>query len=462
MEDAVIVATARTPIGRAGRGALNNLDGPQLGAIVIAEALRRAGIEGAEVDDVLIGAARLEGPQGNNVARVAALRAGLPVSVPGMSLDRKCASGLQAIALAAQRIRAGEAGIYLAGGLDSCSLALPGTRADRLTNPWVRENVPGLYASMIATADNVARRYAVSRERQDDYAYRSQMRVAAAQAAGRFDAEIVAVTATRLLKDKEGGIVGEEEVTLARDEGNRPETSLETLAALKPVQGEGNSVTAGNSSQLSDGASICVVMGAGEASRRGLTPLGIFRGFAVAGCEPDEMGVGPVFAVPRLLARAGLRVADIDIWELNEAFAVQVLHCRDRLAIDPDRLNVDGRAPRGRDDVRGWRNGRRGLVRDSLTGDQAASAARCLSRNFWTLPSGVLGSASTAKKRRGTLKFAMRARAHSISAVSSISRPASGTTKAAQTSPSRWSAMPTTATSATPGASRNIRSTSAG
>lgn len=344
MEEAVIVSTARTPIGRAGRGALNNLDGADLGAIVIREALARARVDGGEVEDVLLGAARLEGPQGNNVARTAALRAGLPVTVSGVSLDRKCASGLQAIAFAAQRIRSGEEGIYVAGGLDSCSLALPDTRDDRLTNPWVRDHVPGFYLSMIGTAENVAHRYGIGREAQDGYALQSQQRLAAAQSAGRLDAEITPVTATKLLKDKAGAVLGEEVVTLTRDEGNRPDTTLEGLGALKAVSGESGTISAGNSSQLSDGASVCVLMSATEAARRGLTPLGVFRGFAVAGCEPDEMGIGPALAVPKLLARYGLLADDIDLWELNEAFAVQVLYCRDRLGIDPAKLNVDGGA----------------------------------------------------------------------------------------------------------------------
>lgn len=343
MRQAVIVSTARTAIGKAGRGALNNLDGAELGALVIREAVQRAGLEGPEIEDVLLGAARLEGPQGGNVARMAALRAGLPITVPGFSLDRKCASGLNTIALAAQRIMAGEGDIYVAGGLDSCSLALPNTREDRLENPWLKANVRGIYDSMIQTAETVATRYGIGREAQDEYSLLSQQRIAAAQEAGRLDAEIVPVTVTKLLKDKSGAITGKEEVTLSKDEGNRPETTLEGLSSLRTVV-EGGCVTAGNASQLSDGASVCVVMSDAEAARRGLQPLGIFRGFAVAACEPDEMGIGPVFAVPKLLKRAGLSVDDIGIWELNEAFAVQVIYCRDQLGIDPARLNVDGGA----------------------------------------------------------------------------------------------------------------------
>lgn len=343
MPDAVIVATARTAIGKAGRGALNNLDGADLGALVIREAMSRASLEGAEVEDVMLGAARLEGPQGGNLGRMAALRAGLPVSVAGFAMDRKCASGLNTIALAAQRIIAGEEGIYVAGGLDSCSLALPGTRADRLQNPWLKDHAPGVYDSMIQTAETVAARYGISREAQDEFSLISQQRIAAAQAEGRFEAEIVPVTVTKLLKDKTGAVVGEETVEFAQDEGNRPGTSLESLAALRTVI-EGGTVTAGNASQLSDGASVCVVMSDREAARRRLHPLGVFRGFAVAGCEPDEMGIGPVFAVPKLLERASLSVDDIGLWELNEAFAVQAIYCRDRLGIDPARLNVNGGA----------------------------------------------------------------------------------------------------------------------
>lgn len=343
MPEAVIVATARTPIGKAGRGALNRLDGPELGAIVIQEAMRRASLDPRDIDDVLLGAARLEGPQGGNVARLAALRAGLGAAVPGVSLDRKCASGLNTIAYAAQRVMAGEGEVYLAGGLDSCSLALANTRMDGCINAWLQDNVAGVYDSMIQTAETVAAKYGISREAQDAYSLQSQERTAAAQAAGRLDAEIVAVSALKNVKDKSGEVTGVEEVLLSRDEGNRPGTTLEALSALRPVV-EGGCITAGNASQLSDGASVCVVMSDTEAARRGLAPMGLFRGFAVAGCEPGEMGIGPVFAVPRLLERAGLKVADIGLWELNEAFAVQVLYCQQVLGIDPDRLNVNGGA----------------------------------------------------------------------------------------------------------------------
>lgn len=341
MEEAVIVSTARTAIGRAFRGALNDSDGALMGAHVIRAALARAGLEGGEVADVVMGTAYPEGAVGNNVARVAALAAGLPVSVAGMTLDRKCASGLQAIVLAAQRIRAGEGGIYLAGGMESVSMVMPNRGLPNYRSPAALE-VPGLYWSMIETADHVGKVYGVSREVQDEYALTSQQRTAAAQAAGRFDEEIVPLVARQKTVAADGS-VSHVEVVLAKDEGNRPGTTLEGLAALKPVN-EGGTVTAGNASQLSDGASMTVVMPAGEAARRGLMPLGVFRGFAVAGCAPGEMGIGPVFAVPKLLAAHGLGVDDIDLWELNEAFAVQLVYCRDRLGIDPAKLNVNGGA----------------------------------------------------------------------------------------------------------------------
>lgn len=343
MPEAVIVATARTPIGKAGRGAFNRLDGPELGAIVIREAVRRAGLEGPEVEDVMLGAARLEGPQGGNIGRLAALRAGLPITVPGMSMDRKCSSGLNTIALACQRVMAGEGDVFVAGGLDSCSRALPGTRQDGLQNDWLAENIRGVYDSMIATAENVQQRYGVSREAQDELSLVSQQRIAAAQEAGVFDAEIVPVTTIKDVKDKSGAVTGQEEVTLSRDEGNRPATTMDSLSSLIPVI-EGGTVTAGNASQLSDGASVCVVMSDSEAARRGIEPLGVFRGFAVAACEPDEMGIGPIFAVPKLLDRAGLKVGDIGVWEMNEAFAVQALYCRDYLEIDPAKCNPNGGA----------------------------------------------------------------------------------------------------------------------
>ena len=343
MTEAVIVSTARTPIGKAYRGMLADTHGSDLAAHAIIAALARAGVDGVEVEDVMLGSAHPEGATGNNIARVAALRAGLPVSVSGMTLDRKCASGLTTIALAAQRILAGEDGIYVAGGVDSVSLVLPNKNLKHYHSAWVEQSRPDLMLPMIDTAENVAQRYGIGREAQDRYGAESQQRILAAHEAGRLADEIVPITVTRHARDQDGAITGTDTVTLDRDEGMRAGTTFEGISTLKPVR-EGGTITAGNASQLSDGASVCVVMSAEAAARRGLTPLGIFRGFAVAGCEPDEMGIGPVFAVPKLLARHGLSVADIDLWELNEAFAVQVLYCRDRLGIDPDKLNVDGGA----------------------------------------------------------------------------------------------------------------------
>jgi acetyl-CoA C-acetyltransferase len=344
MTDAVIVSTARTGIGRAFKGALNDTHGAVLGGHVIAAALERAGVPGDAVEDVVLGCAWQEGATGGNIARQAALRAGLPVSVPAATVDRKCASGLNAIAIAAGRIRCGEAEVLVAGGLESVSLVQDHRNRFRTQDDWLLAHRPGVYATMIATAENVAVRYGIGREAQDAYALESQRRTAAAQDAGRFDAEIVPIEVTRNVVDRQGQVSGTERVVLARDEGNRPDTSADGLARLKPAAGEGGVVTAGNASQLSDGASACVLMDARRAERAGLAPLGVFRGFQVAGCEPDEMGIGPVLAVPRLLARHGLRVEDIGLWELNEAFAVQVLHCRDRLGIPSERLNVNGGA----------------------------------------------------------------------------------------------------------------------
>jgi acetyl-CoA C-acetyltransferase len=345
MAQAVIVSTARTPIGRAYRGAFNNTHGATMGGHVVAEAVRRAKVDPGEIEDVLIGCARPEGAAGNNVARQCAIRAGLPVTVPGTTVNRFCSSGLQTIAMAAQRIRSDDAGVLVAGGLESISLCQNDhANSYRLREDWIVEHKPELYWPMIQTADNVAERYRVSREAQDEYALESQRRTAAAQQAQRFAQEIVPFETIKTIMDKAGNVTGTENVTLAKDEGNRPDTSAEGLAALKPVAGEGKFITAGNASQLSDGASVAVVMNEKLAERRGLTPLGVYRGFEVVGCEPDEMGIGPVFAVPKLLKKQGLTVADIDLWELNEAFAVQVVYCRDRLGIPADRLNVDGGA----------------------------------------------------------------------------------------------------------------------
>jgi acetyl-CoA C-acetyltransferase len=351
MRSAVIVSTARTPIGRAYRGAFNDTQAQALGGHVIAEAVKRAGIEPGEVEDVILGAALQQGSTGSNFARQCALRAGLPDTVPGMSLDRQCSSGLMGIATAAKQVIADGMQVTVGGGLESISLVqTQAMRRDRVRDPWLTEHVPGLYMTMLETAEIVAERYQVSREAQDEYALRSQQRTAAAQAAGRFDAEIAPMPSVMAVVDKESGAVSHKEVLLKKDEGNRADTTLEGLRGLKPVfkdgqvVKEGRFITAGNASQLSDGASAAVVMEEREASRRGLHPLGIYRGMAVAGCDPAEMGIGPVFAVPKLLAQHGLKVEDIGLWELNEAFACQVLYCRDRLGIPDERLNVDGGA----------------------------------------------------------------------------------------------------------------------
>ncbi|HYE51009.1 MAG TPA: acetyl-CoA C-acyltransferase [Azospirillaceae bacterium] len=345
MREAVIVSTARTPIGRAYRGAFNDTQGQALAAHAIRHAVARAGIAPDEVEDVVLGCALQQGSTGGNVARQAALRAGLPSGTSGTTVDRQCGSGLQAIAFAAQRVVMDGVPVAVGGGLDSISLVqnehMNGYRA---ADPDLLSVAPAIYMPMIDTAEVVAARYGIGRERQDEYALESQRRTAAAQAAGRFDAEIVPFATTMLVQDRATGRAEPKSVALAKDEGNRPDTTAEGLSSLKPVRGEGGTVTAGNASQLSDGASACVVMDAELAGRRGLEPLGALRGLAVAGCEPDEMGIGPVFAVPRLLRRHGLTVDDIGLWELNEAFAVQVLYCRDRLGIDPARLNVDGGA----------------------------------------------------------------------------------------------------------------------
>ena len=341
MQDVVIVSTARTGIGKAFRGALNATHGATLGAHVVRVAVERAGLDGGEVADVMLGCAVQEGATAGNIGRASVLEAGLPVTVPGFVLDRKCASGLQTIALAAQRIRGGEDGIYVAGGVESVSL----TMAKRAAPPQsgiLAAMCPGFYLSMIETGQIVAERYGISREAQDAFGVESHRRAAGAQAAGRLNEEIVAMSATKLLYDKAGEVTGGEQIIFDRDEGVRAETTIEGLAKLKPVLGSATSVTAGNASQLSDGASACVVMSAAEAARRGLTPLGLFRGFAVAGCEPDEMGIGPIFAIPKLLAVQGLAIDDIDLWELNEAFASQALYCAHRLGIPIERLNVNG------------------------------------------------------------------------------------------------------------------------
>lgn len=340
MKDAVIVSTARTGIGKAGRGSLNLTHGATMGGHVAAEAIRRAGIDPALVEDSIWGCGYPEYVTGGNIARQIVIRAGLPVSIAGTTVNRFCASGLQALAMGAHMVRQEGARAILAGGVESISLVQPPPRHSRET--WIEAHKPDLYLPMIDTADNVAARYGVGREAQDEYALRSQQRIAAAQEAGLFADEIVPIDVTRAVTDKASGATRHEAFTLSGDECNRPSTTLEGLASLKPVKGEDRFVTAGNASQLSDGAAALLVMDGDLAAREGLTPLGAFRGFAVAGCEPDEMGIGPVFAVPRLLERAGLTVEDIDLWELNEAFASQALYCRDRLGIDPDRFNVNG------------------------------------------------------------------------------------------------------------------------
>jgi acetyl-CoA C-acetyltransferase len=349
MREAVIVATARTPIGKAYRGAFNNTPGPELASLAITEALKRSGVDPAEVEDVVLGAAMAEGATGGNVAHQAALRSRIPIGVAGMTVSRACSSGLMGIATAAKQIVDDGMVVTIGGGLESISL-VQNDKANRYRSgdPWLRENIPQLYMSMLETAEIVAERYGVSREYQDEYALQSQQRTAQAQSEGRFDKEIVEVSTTMLVTDKASGETSERKITLKADEGNRPQTTLADLQKLQPVfKGgqqikEGKYVTAGNASQLSDGAAAVVMMERKEAERRGLTPLGAYRGMAVAGCGPEEMGIGPVFAVPRLLERHGLTVDDIDLWELNEAFASQCLYSRDRLGINPEKYNVSG------------------------------------------------------------------------------------------------------------------------
>jgi acetyl-CoA acetyltransferase family protein len=345
MTEAVIVSTARTPIGKAYRGALNSTEGATLLGHAITSAVSRAGIAPDEVEDVVMGAALQQGATFGNIARKAALRAGLPAATAGVTVDRQCASGLQAIALAARSVLFDGVGIAVGGGGESISLV----QNDKMNmfhaiDPALQKMKPDIYMSMLDTAEVVAKRYNISRERQDEYALESQRRTAAAQQDGRFNDEIAPITTSMAVADKATGTVSFKDVMLSQDEGPRPDTTAEGLASLKAVKGEGFSITAGNASQLSDGASACVIMSDKLAAQKGLTPLGVFRGFVAAGCEPDEMGVGPVFAVPRLLARHGLTIDDIDLWELNEAFAVQVIYCRDRLGIDPAKLNVNGGA----------------------------------------------------------------------------------------------------------------------
>ncbi|SFR80302.1 acetyl-CoA C-acetyltransferase [Marinobacter daqiaonensis] len=343
MSDAVIVSTARTGLGKSYRGALNNTHSVDLAGHVIKHAVERAGLDPNVVEDVILGATFHEGAQGKNMARLAAIRAGLPVTTAGLSINRFCSSGLQSIAIASQRVVSEKIPAIVAGGVESISLVQNDKLNQfRATNEWIMKNKPELYLSMIETADIVAQRYNVSREAQDEYALISQQRTAAGQESGKFDDEIVPYDATMLVKNKETGEVSEKQVTLTKDECNRPNTTLEGLSGLDPVRGPDQFVTAGNASQLSDGASVCTVMNSTYAEKNNIEPMGIFRGFAVAGCEPDEMGIGPVFAIPRLLERNGLTMDDIDLWELNEAFASQVVYCRDRLGIPMEKLNVNG------------------------------------------------------------------------------------------------------------------------
>ncbi len=343
MADAVIVSTARTGLAKSWRGALNMTHGATLGGHVVKAAVERARIDPAEVEDAIIGCGLPEGTTGGNIARQIALRAGLPVSAAGVTVNRFCSSGLQAIAMAAQRVIVDKVPVMVAGGIESISCVQQELNQHMFADPWLLKNKPAIFASMLETAETVAKRYNIPREKQDEYGVRSQQRAAAAQAAGKFNDEIVPFNALMGVADKDTGKLFTREVTLSADEGIRADTTYEAVAKIQPAM-PGGVVAAGNASQFSDGASACVVMDSRLAEKRGLQPLGIFRGFAVAGCEPDEMGIGPVFAVPRLLERNGLEVEDIDLWELNEAFAVQVIYCRDRLGIPDERLNVNGGA----------------------------------------------------------------------------------------------------------------------
>lgn len=344
MREAVIVSAARTPIGKAYRGAFNDLSAPTLAAVAVKAAIARAGIDDLEIEDCIFGAALTQGNQGMNFGRQVAMAAELPVTVPGMTIDRQCSSGLMSIVFAANHIVCDGANIVVAGGCDSISLVQnEHMNMHRAVDPSVKAYRSAIYMPMLDTAEVVAERYSISREKQDDYALKSQQRTAAAQEAGKFDDEIVPVTCTKLVLDKTTGTTKKEEVTLAKDEGNRSSTSLSGLAGLKAVK-ENGSITGGNASQLSDGAAAVVVMERKLAEQRGLKPLGVYRGMVVAGCEPDEMGIGPIFAIPKLLERNNLTIDDIGLWEINEAFAVQVLYCAEKLGIPEDRLNVDGGA----------------------------------------------------------------------------------------------------------------------
>ena len=343
MTDAVIVATARTGLAKSWKGAFNMTHSASMAAPTLAAVMARAQLDPAEIDDVMIGCAFPEGANGRNIARQIALRAGCPVTVPGITINRYCSSGLQAIALAAQRVITGEVDIIAAGGVESISCVQNEMNKHMLSDPWLQEHKPQVYMPMLETAEIVAKRYQISRQRQDEYGVRSQQRASAALAAGLFDAEIIPVTTTMRVIDKDTGEHHLREVMIAADEGIRADTTLDAVSKIKTAVPDGV-ITAGNASQFSDGAAMTMVMNAQVAERKGLQPLGVFRGFAVAGCEPDEMGIGPVFAIPKLLKRAGLAVEDIGLWELNEAFAVQVLYCADKLGIPMERLNVNGGA----------------------------------------------------------------------------------------------------------------------
>jgi len=343
MKEALIVSTARTALAKSWKGALNMTHGATMGGHVVAHAVERAGVEPDAIEDVLMGCAYPEGADGGNIARQIALRAGLPVSVPGATINRFCSSGLQSIAMAAQRVIAGEGDVFVAGGVESISCVQNVANTHMFTEGWLLEHKPEIYWPMLRTAETVAKRYDISRERQDRYGAQSQQRAAASQAAGLFNEEIVPITVLAGVADRASGRLFTREVTLLADEGIRPDTTYEGVSTIRPAI-PGGVISAGNASQFSDGASAAVIADADYAARHSMKPLGIFRGFAVAGCEPDEMGIGPVFAVPKLLKRAGLTVDDIGLWELNEAFAVQVLYCMDKLGIDPAKLNVNGGA----------------------------------------------------------------------------------------------------------------------
>ncbi len=340
MKQAVIVSAVRTGLAKSFRGSFNMTHGATMGGHVVAEAVKRSGVDPSAIEDVMIGCGYPEGATGSNIARQIALRAGLPVTASGVTVNRFCSSGLQTVAMAANAICQEGAGPMVAGGVESISMVQPDAKS--VKEAWLMEHKPDVYMAMIDTADIVAKRYGISREDQDAYGLRSQQLIAAAQEAGLFDDEIAPMQTTMGVQDKETKEISTREVTVDRDECNRPTTTLDGLAGLTPVRGEGAFITAGNASQLSDGAAALVLMDSKEAEQQGLQAMGAFKGFAVAGCEPDEMGIGPVFAVPRLLERHGLSVDDIDLWELNEAFASQALYCRDKLGIDPDKCNVNG------------------------------------------------------------------------------------------------------------------------